>query len=78
MSSYSKKGFTTIMAKGPAGDVKHFPVRKDSKLARVAAHRNKQMERQRKQHIRDYKVKLREAKKKVPLADRAKIRLEDL
>lgn len=78
MSNFNRKGFTTIKAKDSHGSVNNFSVRQGSKLERIAAHRNKQMEKQRKQHIRDYKAQLREAKRRIPLAERAKVSLQDL
>ena len=78
MSQYNRKGYTTVKAKDKNGGIHNVAVPKDGKLARIARHKNKQMDRARKQHIKDYKAKLCEAKKKVPLAERSHISLQDL
>lgn len=73
-----KKGYTTVKARGLNGNIVHVSVPKTGKLAGIAAHNNKKLNRARLQQIKEYKERLRAAKKKVPLEQRAHIKLEDL
>lgn len=73
MSDNNRKGYTTIKVGS-----QHIAVKQEGKAARIAAHKLKQMNRQRKLRIREYKAQLREAKKRIPLAQRSHIRIADL
>lgn len=78
MSNFNRKGYTTVRANNGRGGVQFVSVHKDSKLARIAAHKNKQINRARKEQIRKYKEELRAAKKRVPLERRSHIGIADL
>jgi hypothetical protein len=78
MSKFNRKGFTTIQAKNGRGDIQHVAVPTNGKLARATRLRNQQMERQRKQHIKEYKKTLRAAKKRFPIEERAHLTIADL
>lgn len=78
MSQYNRKGFTTVRAKNTKGQAVSVPVPQDSKAARIARHKQKQMARQQKLRIRQYKQRLKEEKKKYPISERSHLRLEEL
>jgi hypothetical protein len=73
MSKFNKKGYTTIRAKDAKGNIFTAPVHKNSKLAAISAHHNRKIAKQQKQQIREFKARMREAKKSVPIEHRAKV-----
>lgn len=77
MSQFNRRGYTTVNVKGKGG-IQVVAIKKGGKMERIARHRAKQVHRAQKTRVREYKKNLREAKKRVPLAERSHIRLEDL
>lgn len=78
MSYNNRKGYTTVKVRGARGSIRHVAVKSGGKFDRIAKHRNKQLQKARQERIRAYKDQLREAKKRVPLAERSKVTLRDL
>lgn len=73
MSMFNRKGFRAILGRTKDGELKHFPVKIGSDIdikhqANVMAFKKERTE-----SFREYKRKLKEQKKRVPLSERAKI-----
>jgi hypothetical protein len=73
MSKFNQKNYTTIRAKDASGNVFSAPVHKNSALAAIQAHHNRKLAKQQKQAFREFKARMREAKKSVPIEHRAKV-----
>lgn len=63
----------TLLGTKPDGTLAPFPVPVNGKLAGIQEHRIKKAKKERQKAQREYKANLKELKKKVPLAERAKI-----
>lgn len=66
------------MGKKPDGTLAPFPVKAGSSYDKRNQAAMKKYKKQQAQAFREYKKNLKEAKKRVPLADRAKIKLTEM
>lgn len=74
MSQYNRKGNTTIMARTSKDGQPHpVAVKKGSYHDKRQQAELKKFKKQQKQAFREYKRKLKEDKKKIPLAERSKV-----
>lgn len=73
MSQFNRKGYTAVGYKGKDGSKQMAPIRTNSKIAHQTRYRLKKMKKQQDERVRDYKDRLREEKKKLPLSERSKI-----
>lgn len=76
MSKYNRKGYRNRVLKDPkTGKLKSFPVKQGSVLDRRYEKAMKLAKKERQAEFRAYKIGLKEAKKAIPLAERAKINI---
>lgn len=78
MSRFNRKGWKTVMGRKPDGSLAPFPVKVGGSHDQRNQAAMKKYKKQQAAAFKEYKKNLKEAKKKVPLADRAKIKLTEM
>jgi hypothetical protein len=71
---FSRKGNVTIRARDPKdGHIFHIAVKKGSKLHNIAESQKRRQQKQNQAAFRAFKAQMRQAKKAIPIEQRAKV-----
>lgn len=73
MSMFNRKGFKTLLARKKDGTIVPVPVKIGSTVDLMHQKQISKLKKQKNKEFRAYKQNLKEQKKKIPLAERAKI-----
>jgi len=75
MSRFNRKGWKTVRGKKPDGTIAPFPVKVGGYHDRANKKAVAKLKKERQKSFREYKQNLKEAKKRIPLSERSKIKL---
>lgn len=78
MSNFNRKGFSTIRVQDGKGGVKFAAVPKNGKLKAIQNHKVKRARKEAAKPWKEYKKRLKDIKKNVPLAERSKVKLSEI
>lgn len=78
MSKFNRKGFSTVRVQDGKGGIKSVAVPKGGKLKAIQDHKVKRARKEAAKPWKEYKRRLKEIKKNVPLAERSKVKLSEI
>lgn len=70
---FTKKGYIAVPAQDKNGNIKRMAIPVGGRLHQFIQRKNRQQQKQNRQMFRDFKKQMRQAKKAIPLEQRAKV-----
>lgn len=78
MSRFNRKGYRNLVGQTKGGELKSFPVKIGSDIDAAHSKRVRKLKKDQTKAFREYKTRLKEIKKRVPLEERSKINLANI